>query len=110
MSSNPPAPAPTPPRIREEIALQKAAVARLKKDILGVDRNARKQYIREFHEEFSRLDHPSSLDDLIIACFKADIIYIGDYHALPASQEFAARLVREIAARSREVVLCLEMV
>src|SRR2546428_11742486 len=109
MSSSPPLTTLTPP-IREEIALQRATVARLKKDILGVDRNARKRYIRDFHEEFNRLQDPSSFDDLVVACYKADIVYIGDYHALPASQEFAARLLREITARSGEVVLCMEMV
>ena len=40
MSINPPPTTPSP-QIREEIALQKATVARLKKEILGVDRNAR---------------------------------------------------------------------
>jgi len=109
MSSNPPLTIISPP-IREEIALQRATVARLKRDILGVDRNARKRYIRDFHDEFDRLRAPSSFDDLVVACYKADIVYIGDYHALPASQEFAARLLREIAARCREAVLCMEMV
>ena len=109
MSSNPPLTIISPP-LREEIALQRATVARLKRDILGVDRNARKRYIRDFHEEFDRLQSASSFDDLVVACYKADIVYIGDYHALPASQEFAARLLREIAERSREVVLCMEMV
>src|SRR5215510_3626624 len=109
MSTSPLASTPIRP-IQEEIALQRATVDRLKKDILGVDRNARKRYIRDFHEEFDRLEGPSSIDDLTIACYKADLIYIGDYHALPASQEFAARLLREIVARSSEVVLCLEMV
>lgn len=105
----PPPPLPTP-QVKEEIALQKAAVARLKKDILGIDRNGRRRYIREFHEEFSRFEAVASLDDLIIACYKADIVYIGDYHVLPASQAFAAWLIGEIAARARKVVLCLEMV
>lgn len=109
MSSLSPPSTPSP-QIREEIALQRATVARLKRDILGVDRNARKRYIRDFHDEFSRLEGLSSFDDLVVACYKADLVYIGDYHALPASQEFAARLLKEIAERSREVVLCVEMV
>src|SRR2546425_7622611 len=109
MSINPPTTMPSP-QIREEIALQKATVARLKKEIVGVDRNARKRYIRDFHEEFSRLEGLSTFDDLVIACYQADLVFIGDYHALPASQEFAAHLLGEVAARSRQVVLCLEMV
>lgn len=109
MSSLSPPSTPSP-QIREEIALQRATVARLKRDILGVDRNARKRYIKDFHDEFSRLEGLSSFDDLVVACYKADLVYIGDYHALPASQEFAARLLKEIAERSREAVLCVEMV
>lgn len=96
--------------IQEEIAFQKAAVARLKKDILGIDRNSRRRYIRDFREEFSRFQEVSSLDDLTVACYKAGIVYIGDYHALPASQEFAARLLKDLASRSTEVILCMEMV
>jgi hypothetical protein len=98
------------PQIREEVAFQKATVARLKREIRGIDRNSRKRYIREFHEDFSDYEAVSSLDDLSIACYKSDVVYIGDYHALPASQEFAAWLLGDIASRSREVVLCMEMV
>ena len=102
---------PPPPGVQEEIAFQRAAVARLKKEILGDDRtSSQRRYIREFHEEFRSFAEISSLDDLTIDCYKADIVYTGDYHALPASQRFAAWLLRDIASRSREVVLCLEMV
>jgi Haem-binding uptake, Tiki superfamily, ChaN len=105
------APTPSPPsRIQEEVGFQRAAVARLKQEILGVDRNSRRRYIREFHEEYTRFESIVSLDDLSIASFQSDIVYIGDYHALPDAQEFAAWLVRDVASRSREVVLCLEMV
>ena len=97
-------------RILEEIDFQRAAVARLKREIYGIDRNSRKRYIREFHEDYSDFEAVSSLDDLSIACYKSDIVYVGDYHALPAAQEFAAWLLGDIASRSREVVLCLEMV
>ena len=102
---------PTPsPGVNEEVAFQRSVVDRLKREILGLDRNSRKRYIREFHEEFNDYESPSSLDDLTIACYKSDIVYIGDYHALPESQAFAAWLLRDIASRSREVVFCLEMV
>ena len=102
-------PAAAPQRV-EEIGFQRAAVARIRREIGGVDRNSRRRYIREFHEEFADYEAPASWDELIIACYKADIIYVGDYHALPAAQEFAARLLDEVAERSRQVVLGLEMV
>ncbi|HZM70320.1 MAG TPA: ChaN family lipoprotein [Candidatus Cryosericum sp.] len=102
-------PAAAPQRV-EEIGFQRAAVARIRREIGDVDRNSRRRYIREFHEEFADYEAPASWDELIIACYKADIIYVGDYHALPAAQEFAARLLDEVAERSRQVVLGLEMV
>ena len=105
-----PSSAPSPSPLQEEIAFQRATVARLKREILGTDRHSHRRYIRDFQDEFSRLVEVASLDDLTIACYKADLIFIGDYHALPDSQAFAAWLIRDIAARSREVVLCLEMV
>lgn len=105
----PPLP-PSTPQLKDDIAFQRETVARLKQEIRGVDRNSRKSYIQEFHEEFGRFEEIASLDDLTIACYKADIVYIGDYHALPAAQEFAARLLADIAERAREVILCLEMV
>jgi Haem-binding uptake, Tiki superfamily, ChaN len=94
----------------EEIAFQKESVARIRQEIGGVDRNSRRRYIREFHDEFATYEAVSSWDDLVVACFKADIVYIGDYHALPSAQAFAVRLLDEVAERSRRLFLGLEMI
>lgn len=85
-------------------------VSLIRREISKIDPNASKRYIRDFTEEFRRLEGISSLDDLVIACYKADIIYLGDYHALSSSQAFAAKLLREVASRSRQVILAVEMV
>jgi uncharacterized iron-regulated protein len=95
---------------REEVAFHKEMVRQLKREIALIDRNSRRKYIREFDEEYRTYQEISSFDDLIVAGFKADIIYVGDYHALPQSQRFAARLLNEIAVRSRHVHLAVEMV
>ena len=58
---------PVSPQLKDDIAFQRATVARLQKEIRGVDRNSRRAYIREFHDEFSRLEGISSFDDLTIA-------------------------------------------
>jgi len=85
-------------------------VDRLKKEIFGVDPNSARRYIREFHADFSRFEEISSFDDLVLSCARSDIVYLGDYHALPSAQAFEARLLREIAARSGRTALCLEMI
>jgi hypothetical protein len=85
-------------------------VKRLKKEIFGVDPNSARKYIREFHADFSRLQAISSFDDLVLSCSRSDIVYIGDYHALPSAQAFEAKLLGEIAARSQRTALCLEMI
>src|SRR5262245_15588940 len=100
----------TAPQILEEIAFQKATVARLRREIGDVDRTSQRGYIREFHASIGRFQAPASWDDLVIACYRADLVYIGDYHALPSAQETAARLIRAIAERSRSVILGVEMV
>ena len=55
------------PQIKEEVAFQKATVARLKREIHGTDRNSRTRYIREFHENFCDYDSVASRDDITIA-------------------------------------------
>ncbi|MBI3450877.1 MAG: ChaN family lipoprotein [Acidobacteria bacterium] len=93
-----------------QIAVARRAVARLRGEIHRVDGASRGGYVRTYHREFPHLQTLSSFDDLVVACFKADIIYVGDFHALPASQHFAARLLHEVFARSRRGVLAMEMV
>ena len=96
--------------VKEEIAFHRRMVSLLKREIADIDPNASRRYIRDFTGEFKRFSELSSYDDLVIDCYKSDVIYLGDYHALPSSQAFAARLLREVASRSRKVILAVEMV
>jgi hypothetical protein len=92
------------------VDFHRQAVDRLKKELEGVDRNSRRKYIREYHDTFRTYRDLSSLDDLILTCSASDLVYIGDYHALPASQQFAARLLGDIDARTNKTLLAMEMV
>ncbi len=94
----------------DEAALGRRAVAQLRGEIGRIDPAARSAYVRAFQKEFGRVEAESTFDDLIIACYKADLVYIGDFHALPRSQVFACRLLHEISARSRRTILAVEMV
>ncbi|HEU5179995.1 MAG TPA: ChaN family lipoprotein [Candidatus Polarisedimenticolia bacterium] len=91
------------------MAFQRQVVARLKREIFGVDPNSARKYIQEFHQDFEQFREISSYDDLLRACVHSDIVFIGDYHALPSCQAFEARLLSEIASRGR-TILCLEMI
>jgi len=85
-------------------------VERLKKEIFGVDPNSARKYIQEFHKDFQSFEEISSFDDLVLAGSKSDIVYVGDYHALPSAQAFETRLLRELTSRNPSLALCLEMI
>ena len=95
--------------IEEEIEANKRAIARLKREIFGVDKTHQSRYIREFQSEFRRYRSIASAEEVIDEASRRDIVYFGDYHPLSASQDWVLRLMRELSARGRKVVLALEM-
>lgn len=83
------------------------ALAAVRREIKSRDSAIRSKYLREFTTAFRSCDAtltPKELDRRLSA---ADIVLVGDYHALPASQRFAATLVEQLAAE-RPVVLGVE--
>jgi hypothetical protein len=95
--------------IEEEIRANRRAVARLKREIFGVDKTHKSRYIREFHAEFRDFKSIAQVGSVIEKASRCDIIYFGDYHPLGASQDWVLRLMRELSGRGRKVVLALEM-
>lgn len=97
-------------RLRRSAA-QLTALAGVEREIRAQDSHNRRKYLKEFNHSFqnykSLLDGPE-LQDVVRG---ADIVLIGDYHALPASQKFAASLLEQRAlAGDRPVVLGLETI
>jgi hypothetical protein len=95
-------------------AAQMHALAAVRREIGPRDSASEHKYLREFADAFRRYDailNPEQLNSKIAA---ADILLIGDYHALPASQRFAATLIEQLAneqlAGGRPVALGLEAV
>jgi hypothetical protein len=85
------------------------ALAAVRRELGPGDSAHGRKYLREFAQSFRRYDavlNPEQLNSKIAA---ADVLLIGDYHALPASQRFAAGLVEQLA-HSRPVALGLEAV
>ena len=89
---------------------QRLAVERLKSSLYGTDPYVHSRYIQDFHREFSGYRSVVPRLSLLEACRGADIVFVGDYHALPSCQSFAADLLEYIAAHGHRVLLFLEMV
>lgn len=90
-------------------AAQMHALAAVSREIVLRDSTGRRKYLREFTQAFRRYEKtltPEELDQQVSA---ANILLVGDYHALAASQRYAGSLVEKIASKG-PVVLCVEAV
>ncbi len=95
-------------RLRRSAA-QLHALAQIEREIRATDPHGRRKYLREFNEAFQDYEKILTEVEFQEAIDASDVILVGDYHALPRSQEFAAQLVRELAAKSlRPVILGVE--
>jgi len=90
-------------------AAQMHALAAVRREIGPRDSASGRKYLREFARAFRRYDAVLSPEQLASKIGAADILLIGDYHALPASQRFAGGLVEQLA-HDRPVALGLEAV
>lgn len=92
-------------------AAQLHALAGVEREIRACDPNSRRKYVCEFSEAFRSYESILNKTQLQALVSKAGIVLIGDYHALPACQRFAAATLEERAlAGDRPVVLGLETI
>jgi hypothetical protein len=92
-------------------AAQWHALAAVERDIRATDRYGRRKYLREFAAAFPSYHSVLSPVQLRQALDSADVVLVGDYHALAACQRYCARLIAERAGHSsRPVILGLECV
>jgi hypothetical protein len=97
-------------RVRRSEA-QLHALAGVEREIRATDPSGRRKYLREFSQAFRAYDSVISPEQLKSMVAAADIVLIGDYHALPAAQRFAAALFEERAQPGdRKVVLGVETI
>jgi len=97
-------------RARRRTAAQQLALLQVKREIRATDPHGRLKYIRDFSEAFRDYRRTLSTPELKQYYSTADILLVGDYHALAASQEFAAGLIAQMVQDSHPLVLALEMV
>ncbi len=92
-------------------AAQLTALAAVEREIRAQDSHSRRKYLREFNQAFRSYDSLLDSQQIQSALRAADIVLIGDYHALPAAQRYAASLVEQRAlAGDRRVVLGVETI
>jgi uncharacterized iron-regulated protein len=92
-------------------AAQLHALAGVEREIRSQDSHSRRKYLREFSQAFRQYDSVLDSEQLHNALHAADIVLIGDYHALPVAQRYAASLFEQRAlAGDRPVVLGIETI
>jgi hypothetical protein len=92
-------------------AAERHALVRVERAIRSSDSHSRRKYLREYAEAFQRYESVLTPVHLRAALLGSGIVLVGDYHALPAAQQLAARLLEQLAdATKRPVVLGLETV
>ena len=96
----------------ELLAIQRDAVARLTREIEG-DLVRERPAIRRYHDayslEFAGSFATSSREELAEEAARSDLVYVGDYHTLEASQRTFLWLAETVHARRSRVALALEM-
>jgi hypothetical protein len=92
-------------------AAQLHALAGVEREIRAQDSNGRRKYLREFNRSFRTYESLLTAEEVQTALRSADIVLIGDYHALPASQRSAASLLEQRAfVGDRPVILGVETI
>jgi len=83
----------------------------VEREIRTQDSHGRRKYLREFNKAFRTYESVLTTEEVQSALRAADVVLIGDYHALPSSQRSAASLLEQRAlVGDRPVVLGLETI
>ena len=101
-----------PNRLRlRRSAAQLHALVQVEREIRAADTCSRRKYLREFNSAYQDYKRVLGDREYHAELLAADLILLGDYHALPKSQQFAAELVETLASiTGRPVILGLETV
>ncbi len=100
-----------PSKIRlRRSAAQLHALQQVEREIRATDPHSRRKYLREFSEAYTQYKEIVAPEELESELLSSDILLVGDYHALPRSQQCAAELVERLRSHNQSVVLALEMI
>ncbi len=92
-------------------AAQLQALAGVEREIRSQDSHNRRKYLREFNHAFRNYESLLDSEQVQNALRAADVVLIGDYHALAAAQRYAASMLEQRALTGdRSVVLGVETI
>lgn len=92
-------------------AVQRHALAGVQREVRATDSSGRRKYLRDFSQAFRSYDSVIDSRELSETVSAADIVLVGDYHALPTAQRFAASLLEQRAhPGDRPIVLGVETI
>ena len=92
-------------------AAQLHALAGVERQLRATDCTGSRKYLKDFTKAFSSYQGVLDHEQLADTVRRADIVLIGDYHALPAAQRYAASLIEERAQPGdRPLVLGVETI
>lgn len=92
-------------------AAQLHALEGVEREIRANDHNGRRKYLKDFSAAYRNYQCVIDTARVQSAVREADLVLIGDYHALPACQQFTSSLLEQQAvAGERPVVLGLETI
>jgi hypothetical protein len=97
-------------RIKEVAEIKQTAVHRIRTAIGQIDTSPSFKYIRDFATEFASFDSVCQYSDILDDAATANLIWIGDYHALSRFQQFAADFVRDLYRKNTNIALGVEPV
>src|SRR5262249_37932824 len=97
-------------RLKEVTALKRQAVRLIQHDIGQIHVSPSRKYIKEFTREFQTFENVCNARDIVEAARGANLIWIGDYHALGQTQAYAAKFIRQLAGNKNNLIVAVEPV
>jgi hypothetical protein len=92
-------------------AAQRHALEGVEREIRANDHYSRRKYLKDFTAAYRSYECVLTPAEVLEAVQPADLVLVGDYHALPACQRFAASLLEHRALLGdRSVVLGVETI
>ena len=91
-------------------AAQLHALVGVERDIRTYDHAGGRKYLRDFRDAYRSYEQVLTADQVRSAIAAAEIVLVGDYHALPSSQRYLASLTRDPELHGRPLVLGLETI